>query len=345
MQTTPRLLRSIRHHFTSMQMQRGCKNLFSNAALILGLCAVGAHLQPAQAQTCSFSTTSVNFGTVDLTPGTRIRVNGTLTATCNGTPGQRVRICLNFGSGTGGVSAGGDPRQMLSGPNSLNYNLFKNSSFSNIWGSNVWAHPPTRKSIRLRLNGSGTRTRNIRVRGEIYASQPSTPSGLYTSNFAGAHTLIAYAYNSVGNCNAITALGGVQVPFTVQANVVGACTLTTTNMNFGTAGILNSNQDTTGNISITCSTALPYSIGLDGGLAAAPTPTTRKLMNGANEITYGIYQDASRSIEWGNSLGTNTISATGNGSAQNFTTYGRIPPQPTPLSGTYSDTIVVTVTY
>jgi spore coat protein U-like protein len=48
---------------------------------------------------------------------------------------------------------------------------------------------------------------------------------------------------------------------------------------------------------------------------------------------------------WGITIGTDTVSATGNGAAQTHTVYGRVPAQTTPAPATYSDTVTVTVTY
>jgi spore coat protein U-like protein len=58
-----------------------------------------------------------------------------------------------------------------------------------------------------------------------------------------------------------------------------------------------------------------------------------------------LYSDSGRTTNWGNTVGTDTVSGTGTGSAQSLTAYGRIPSQPTPAPATYSDTIVVTLTY
>ena len=69
-------------------------------------------------------------------------------------------------------------------------------------------------------------------------------------------------------------------------------------------------------------------------------------MSGANSVTYGLYKDAARSTGWGSSIVSGeTVSGTGTGSAQALTVYGRVPPQSTPPPGTYSDVVVVTVTY
>jgi spore coat protein U-like protein len=62
-------------------------------------------------------------------------------------------------------------------------------------------------------------------------------------------------------------------------------------------------------------------------------------------VTYGLYRDAARSLAWGATTGVNTASGTGTGTTQTLTVYGRVAPQTTPKAGTYTDTIVATVTY
>jgi spore coat protein U-like protein len=48
---------------------------------------------------------------------------------------------------------------------------------------------------------------------------------------------------------------------------------------------------------------------------------------------------------FGNTIGINALAGTGSGLAQSVMVYGRIAPQAPPSSGTYNDTIVVTLTY
>jgi spore coat protein U-like protein len=69
------------------------------------------------------------------------------------------------------------------------------------------------------------------------------------------------------------------------------------------------------------------------------------MANGAQTITYGLYQDSARSNAWGDTIGTNTESGTGTGSNQALTVYGRVGAQITSSPGSYSDAVVVTVTY
>jgi spore coat protein U-like protein len=65
----------------------------------------------------------------------------------------------------------------------------------------------------------------------------------------------------------------------------------------------------------------------------------------SQNITYGLYRDSARAQPWGDSAGTNTAAGTGSGLAQTVTVYGRVPAQTTPSPGTYSDTVVVTISY
>jgi spore coat protein U-like protein len=62
-------------------------------------------------------------------------------------------------------------------------------------------------------------------------------------------------------------------------------------------------------------------------------------------VTYGLYRDSARSQAWGSTAGVDTVSGTGTGLTQTLTVYGRVAPQTTPTPGTYSDTIIATVTY
>ena len=242
-------------------------------------------------------------------------------------------------------SASGDPRYMLKGANQLQFNLFRNGAYTNVWGSHFWGKPPTPPQPRVTLNGAGTGTRTRRMRYEIFAGQSTLPAGTYSTSFAGGHTLVAYAYNSVGNCAAIGATNGVQVPFTVQATNTGSCTVSASTLNFGSQGVLDANVDAANTIDIVCTQDAAYTIGLDGGLSGASDPELRKMTKASEEITYGIYSDAGRSTPWGDSVGTNTVSGIGNGLTQSYTGYGRVPPQTSPSPGDYTDTIVVTVTY
>jgi spore coat protein U-like protein len=73
----------------------------------------------------------------------------------------------------------------------------------------------------------------------------------------------------------------------------------------------------------------------------APRPNARLFVSTCLQW----YTDSGRTIVWGNTVGTDTVSATGNGASQSYTVFGRVPAQTTPAPATYTDTITVTVTY
>jgi len=299
---------------------------------------------PLYALSCSFTFDDLNFGTIDLSSGSTFQTTGNLVANCTGTPGQRVRICPNIGSGSGGVAAGGDPRYMLNGPSQLQYNIYRNAAYTNIWGSYFWGQPPSPPQPRLRLNASGTGTRTRPVRARIFASQTGLPTGTYFSSFAGGHTLVAFDYNSVGNCAVIGSTNAVQVPFNVSATNIASCSVSSSNLDFGTAGLLTTNIDSTATISVTCPLGMAYTVGLSNG-SSGTSPVNRLMENTGQQIQYGIYHDAGRTNAWGATVGTDTLASTGTGAAQSFNAYGRVPPQTTPTPATYTDVVVVTVTY
>ena len=131
--------------------------------------------------------------------------------------------------------------------------------------------------------------------------------------------------------------------FSVTMTLTASCTIVSTaTLNFGSQGVLTANVDQTTTLQVQCTNTTPYNIGLDAGTG---TGATRKLTSGANTVNYSLYSDSGRTTVWGNTVGTNTVSATGSGASQTYTIYGRVPPQTTPAPGTYTDTITVTVTY
>jgi len=135
--------------------------------------------------------------------------------------------------------------------------------------------------------------------------------------------------------------------FTVQVTIAATCTVNSAaTLNFSSSqGLLTANVDQQSDIQVTCTNTTPYTVGLDQGTASGATVTTRKMTNGGNTISYSLYRDSARTLNWGNTPSTDTVSGTGTSAAITHTVYGRIPPQSTPAPATYTDLINVTVTY
>src|ERR1044072_4324088 len=130
------------------------------------------------------------------------------------------------------------------------------------------------------------------------------------------------------------------------STITATCTINSSStLNFGTLGVLASSTDQTSTIQVTCTNTTPYNIGLDAGTGSGATVAVRKLTSGGATVNYTLYSDSGRTTVWGNTVSTDTVAATGSGSAQSYTVYGRIPAQTTPAPGNYADTITVPVTY
>jgi spore coat protein U-like protein len=299
----------------------------------------------AHAQSCVFSATDVDFGNVVLGGGFQ-STTGTFTANCSGTPGKTIRICANFNEGSGGAASGGDPRYLRSGANLLAYNLFQTNGVGKVWGSYTWSNSPTPPSLSLSLNGNGSGSLSQTVYGRLYNQQIAVPSGFYTSTFGGGQARVDYGYAPAFSCGASNSALAQNVPFTVKVANSPSCTVATTTLDFGTQDSLATAKTATNSISVTCTAGATYEVGLGNGQTGT-SPTARRMTNAATPqaVTYGIYSDSAHSRPWGSTSGTDTVSAIGSGAAQTFTGYAQIPPQTTPRSFTYTDTVIVTVSY
>jgi spore coat protein U-like protein len=297
------------------------------------------------AQSCSFSVTTINFGIVDVLSGAPADATGTVNITCSGSSsGANMRICLNINAGSGGATSG--IRHLRdSGNRALNYNLYQNASRTVPWGSVQQTALGNPVAVNLTLpsgGGSASTTRTIYAR--ILAGQQTARAGLYGSTFSG--TQIRFNYRtytgSPPSCTTVTQ-NATRPTFTVLAAVQENCLVTAQNINFGTHGVLSAQVDATGGLGVTCSSGASYTIGLNNGLTGTG-PTARRMTLGAQAVIYGLYKNAARTQPWGNS-GAQLVTGTGAGTLQTLTVYGRVPAQATPPAGTYTDTVVVTVTY
>ncbi len=301
-----------------------------------------------QAQVCTFSTTDIDFGNVDMVSGRSYQTSTTIRITCYGTANSWIILCPNINAGSGGVASGGDPRYLVNGTSRLGYNLYWPDN-SQIWGSYKWSNPQRPPVFGIYLSGSwwfGYASGTITLNAQLPGGQTQARAGVHTSQFSGTQTQFEYGYYNSGVwCNNIPNAKTSYLSFTVRANNQANCQVSATDIDFGTTGVLSSNVDAKGSIRVRCTAGVNYQIGLNGGLSGATDPTQRRMSNGSHSVIYGIYRDAAHTQPWGDQLGVNTVAATATGTDQVFTTYGRVPPQPTPPAGTYRDTIVVTVTY
>ena len=180
----------------------------------------------------------------------------------------------------------------------------------------------------------------------VYFDVPGTRNGAFRDNGGTSMSKsknrlkLKFAVSTACFIHFVNAAPATQITPAASCMVNSAATL-----DFATGGALATNIDQTSTIRIACSVTTPYSIGLDAGAGAGATAAVRKLTGAAASVDYVLYRDGARTTLWGDTVGIDAEAATCSGVAQTHTLYGRVTAQPTPVPGTYTDTITVTVTY
>ena len=123
-----------------------------------------------------------------------------------------------------------------------------------------------------------------------------------------------------------------------------ACTLNVTGVNFGSYDVFsNAALDSTGNIDVNCPSGIGYSIALSEG---GGRHAQRVMSSGGHRLNYNLYNEANRGLVWGDATsGTTRVSGTGIGVSVNHAIYGRIPARQNVDAGSYSDIIIVALTF
>jgi spore coat protein U-like protein len=134
------------------------------------------------------------------------------------------------------------------------------------------------------------------------------------------------------------------VAFALTAQQGHACTLNVTGVNFGSYDVFsNSTLDSTGNIDVNCPNGVGYSMALTAG---GGNYTQRVMSSGVHRLNYNLYTAANRAVVWGDATsGTVTVNGTGIGVNVNHGVYGRIPALQYVYPGSYSDIIIVELTF
>lgn len=150
-----------------------------------------------------------------------------------------------------------------------------------------------------------------------------------------------------------TSAGTATSNLTVSSSIAANCTISTAAVAFGAYDPIVTNLaaalNGTGTITTTCTTGSSPVITLGQG-ANADTGSTdavplRQMANGSERMAYALFSNAGRTTTWGNTSGTAPAAVTGTGIAQNFTVYGQIAGGQNLPTGSYSDTVVATVTF
>jgi spore coat protein U-like protein len=320
--------------------------------VVLVLCPVGA-----RAQTCSVNGASGNYGSADVLPGGNVDTTASFTVTCTGCViaiGCPVNVCVQFDQGA--PNGNSTVRYMGNGANTVQHELYSDAARTQVWGSwgyGASAYATAGVNLNLTVPFLSSASQNYTVYGRFKGGQQTAVPGTYTWSTASPDLAYAGYLLTSPNCasNPGTYANAGSSLWTVT--VIPNCYVSATPLNFGTASLLTSNIDATASVTVQCTNTTPYSIGLDNGANA--NGAQRRMSSGSTStyVNYNLYTDAARSSPWTSTTsstscsgGANTcILGTGAGSNQNVTVYGRVPPQTGPGPGSYSDTVVVTITF
>jgi spore coat protein U-like protein len=132
--------------------------------------------------------------------------------------------------------------------------------------------------------------------------------------------------------------------FAVTATVEAGCQVSANAMTFGTyAGVVASAASP---VSVTCSNSAPYNVDLSAGMAAGATVAARTMTGpGAALLGYALSSNPRGIVNWGQTVGRDTVTGSGNGTAEALSVHDQIAAGRYFAAGAHADSITVTVTY
>lgn len=331
------------------------------SAVLAALLPFGWPTQASAAVTsCTAAVDSFAFGSISLAASSPM--SGTVSVHCHTqfvavTLTVTVKYCLNIGAGSGGAGSLLTPRWMKNAAGeSLRLDLSHDAAHVQNAGSlHTPATPPLTGTLTylsiLGLIGSGSATHTLHAR---VPAQPMAAVGTYVSHFAGEQTELAYRYTDLllapapSTCLAGGTGGGtlVSAPFSATATVDPECHVNAaTDMDFGNVpGVIASPVNASSAITMTCRRNTPWQMSLNDG-QNADGPVRRMANPNGSRVSYELYRDPAMTQRFGQTEHVDRLVGTGTGTSQTVNLYGRInSPQSVP-AGTYTDRVIVTVTY
>lgn len=281
-------------------------------------------LVPAQAEaavsSCSVSSSGIVFSSYNTQTRAAVDGTGTITVTCTG-DGSNNSLSLNLSGGNNG-SCG--PRQMRSGLNGLNYDVFQNAG-----RTTYFCEGGSRLDLNFDFTTGATQTRTYTMYGRV-ASAQNPAFGQYSDSLT-----ITLKRGGGTVATGTAAISGAVSPIcSVSAGTLGFNTYSA-----GAAALA------TATVTVNCSSGGAWQVSLGAGNNASGG-TRRMAGPSASFLAYQLFRDAARLVAWGDGTAHGArVTGTGTGSNQALTVYGRIPAGQSVPAGSYSDSVLVTVEY
>lgn len=294
--------------------------------------------QVQAAQCWNLSPAGFAFGTV--TAGDRAEAKTTLQYSCNNydETSKYVRLCLNLTSV--------DIPQMNMNPPAtrLSYLVYRSTNLNSALGSTsgTWYQ----ETIYM-----GPAQQNYLYDFALSAIIPADQTGLMAGEYFDYGTDLTIRYADSDTLDGLPECGvmaGTVVADRIAstATIKNGCDLLSVNpMDFGSKSPVNGSQlsgNATSSVTVRCPLNTTYTVAM--GMGMNSDSSGRRMCNDTNCVAYNLYQDAGHVTPWNDSDSVQTqVAATGD--AVSLTVYGSISPQEWPAPRTYSDTVVVTLSY
>ena len=136
--------------------------------------------------------------------------------------------------------------------------------------------------------------------------------------------------------------------FQVSANVLRICTISATDIAFGSYNPIGANEtaalDQTGTVTLRCTRGTGWTLALGPGGNFSGTRRMQHATTATEYLPYELYADSGRTVSWDAAPVTGTAA---NRAPFDVTIYARIPPSVTmdPLQGAYADSVTATVNF
>lgn len=289
----------------------------------------------AQAATCSASIADLAFGSVDTLSSSGASASSQIEIDCtNVTSGSAVAACIYIGSGSSMT------RVMLSGASELEYALFADASSSIAWGAGNGSTFGDGQSLVLDATTDGSTTATKAVYGTVAGKQQSAAVGTYVALIS--DVVVYYLEGDSLDCDNPSGYQSTYASFSLTATVVANCNISADDLNFGSVGLITQDIQATAHLDVECTPGADYSIALGNGNNYAGSSRRMRSGNG-DYVEYGLYQSSGHSIPWGWTGGSDTLDGVATGQDEQ-TIYGLVPVQAA-TTGSYTDTVLITITY
>lgn len=313
------------------------------------LIALLASMQVASAQNCSASAEPIIIGPVDVLGSGSSTGVGKIVISCGNLLALLSSIEISIHMGTGNaVTNSGEGRYMtsLTTGTQLSYELYQDPGHQTVFGGDYYFNrgAPWHTAGSSLLELLSNKKMDVPIYARVSDEQSGATPGNYISEFIRDPADLHISYKTCGLLSGCSTKA-MHTSFSVQATVVPDCLVTADDLDFGSVGLLDQNVEATSRIHVTCTAGTSHQIGIGYGLGGGEAPNRHMRSSTGHAVTYELYQDANHETIWGLIAEGLDMTETGVGTEQTYTVYGKVPAQPTPPPGQYTDHVVVSVTY